>query len=56
MTKEEFKADLTTGINDLLTTDEVTDAQKRAVRDQMISNLNLDTVNPDKPLYPAIKG
>ena len=57
MTKAEYKAAVSAGIDAILTNSlEVTDAQKRACIDQWVTNLNVDTVNPDKDTHPIIKG
>jgi len=57
MTKAEYIAAATAGIGAILTNPaEVTDDQKRACIDQWITNLNQDTVNPDKATHPVIKG
>lgn len=57
MTKSEYKAALSAGLDEIFTTPlEVTEAQKRACVDQMIVNLNTETVNPDKDTHPVTKG
>lgn len=57
MTKSEYKAALSADIDAIFTNPaEVTDAQKRACVDQMIANLNTDTVNPDHATHPVTKG
>lgn len=56
MTSKDYKAALNANIDAILNTPEVTLEQKRAVVDQMIRNLNTDTVNPDHVAHPVIKG
>lgn len=56
MTKRDYKMALNEGIDAILNTPEVTLEQKMAVVDQMIRNLNTDTVNPDHVTHPVIKG
>lgn len=57
MTKAEYKAALGAGIDAILTNPtDVTDTQRRACVDQMIANLNTETVNPDHATHPVTKG
>jgi len=56
MKKSEYKEALSAGINEILSTPEVSEEQKIEVVNRMIANLNTDTVNPDHVAHPVIKG
>ncbi len=55
MTRAEFKAAIQEGVV-LPETGELTSEQKNTAIDKIVSNLNKDTVNPDKETRPVVFG